>query len=266
LATDKLTIYNHALVRIGEDRLATITDDNDHRRQLDAIYPQVLEEVTVNGPEGGWKFATRTYHGIDRESFTITSIAESSTSGDITVTATHALVVGDEVELDDDTGYDDTYDVTAISTTTTFDVTATWAATGTGTAYWTSQEYSYRYAKPTCLAVIKVSVGGIELTDWTEQGLFILTNEESSEVDMKIIQSVTTTTLFPTWFTKALWFKLAIEAAYSIKQDYELGDKLKLEYEEKILPKAIAMDERGKYVKESSTSWIDAGNNATEME
>ena len=60
-------------------------------------------------------------------------------SGDITITGTHALIVGDMVTLSGSTGYDGDYVVTAISTTTTFDVTATFVATGTGTAKWTSE-------------------------------------------------------------------------------------------------------------------------------
>lgn len=263
MATDELTIYNHALVRLGQDRLDSITQDSDVRRILDAIYSQVLEEVIAAGPEKGWKFALRTYHGIDDESFTITSIANSSTSGDITVTATHTLLVGDMVELDGDTGYDGTYDVTAISTTTTFDVTATFVATGTGTARWTSEKYLYRYlipTTPTVLRVISAQVGGVELTDWLEEGGYILTNQESDEIDLKFVQSITTTTLFPTHFTKVLWFALAIEAAYGQIQSATAPERLSLEYDEKILPKAIALDEQKKYVQEESSSWVDAGH------
>ena len=257
------------MVRLGQDRLDSITQDSDVRRTLDAIYSQVLEEVTTAGPEKGWKFARRRYHGIDDDIATITSIANSSTSGDITVTATHALVVGDMVELDGDTGYDDTYDVTAVSGTTTFDVTATFSATGTGTARWTSEEYDHRYAiptSPTVLRVISAQVDGVELTDWVREGAYILTNEESDEIDLEIVQSVTTTTLFPPHFTKALWFALAVEAAYGQIQSATAPERLRWEYDNIILPEAIAMDEQEKYVRESSSSWQDVGHTRFTLE
>lgn len=269
MAENKLAIYNNALVRLGQDRLDSITQDSDHRRTLDAIYDQILEEVTAAGPEKGWKFARRTYHGIDDDLATITAIANSSTSGDITVTATHTLVAGDMVELDGDTGYDGTYDVNRVSTTTTFDVTATYVATGTGTARWTSEAYEYRYlipTTPTVLRVVSAQVAGVELTDWLEEGGYILTNQESDEIDIEFVQSITTTALFPTHFTKVLWFAMAIEAAYGILQSATASERLRLEYDEKILPKAIAIDEKKKYVQESSSSWVDAGHTVFNLE
>ena len=247
-------------MRLGQDRLNTVDQDDDTRRKLDAIYDQVLEEVTAAGPEKGWKFARRTGHGIDDDSVSITSIANSSTSGDITVTATHTLVAGDMAELDGDTGYDETYDVNRVSGTSTFDVTATFVATGTGTARWTSEDFAYRYLIPTSLRVVSVKVGGIELTDWIRKGSYILTNLESDEIDITYVQSVTTTTLFPPHFTKVLWFALAIELAYSLLQSATAIERLRLEYDERILPKAIALDEREKYVQKSSSSWVDAGH------
>jgi hypothetical protein len=244
---------------MGQDLIDDIDGTDVLEEKCALIYDQVRDEVLVMGPENGWKFAKRTYHGIDRDSITITSIANSSTSGDITITGTHALVVGDMVELDGDTGYDDEYDVTAISTTATFDVTATFVATGTGTAYWTSEEYEYRYAIPTSKKVVKVSVGGVELTDWIKRGAYILTNEESEEVDMDIIQAITDVTLFPDHFVKVLVLKLAIALHYNLTQDLNAIQLLHAELD-LALPKAIAMDEKQKYNQEYSSSWVDAGN------
>ena len=70
--------------------------------------------------------------GITKEDGTagaITSIAQNSS--DITLTATNTLAVGDSIALLGSTGYDGLYLVTA-ATATTFDVTATFVATGTG--------------------------------------------------------------------------------------------------------------------------------------
>ena len=149
---------------------------------------------------------------------------------------------------------------------TTFDVTATFVATGTGTAYWTSEEYKSRYSKPTGLRVCNVKVGGAELEDWIEEGAYVYTNQEDDEVDITYVQSVTTTTLFPPHFTKVLAMALAIEYAFSVIQSATMAERLRIEYDERILPKAIALDERGRYVQESSSSWQDVGHNRFQLE
>lgn len=262
----KTSIANMALLRLGTDPAADIdTDNTDEAISVRAIWDEVLAEALNMGPEKGWKFAQWQCHGIDRDSITITSIADSSTSGDITITGTHTLVVGDMVELTGDTGYDNTYDVTAISTTTTFDVTATFVATGTGTAYWTSEEFAYRYARPTCTRVASVKVGGIELTDWKRKGSWILTNLEDDEVDMDYIYHLDnlTVTNFPAHFVTILWRNLSVHLAYDLVQSRTLSEQLKVELETVHLPRAIALDAREQYVKETDNSWTEIGRTKT---
>ncbi len=246
---------------MGQSTIDSIDDaDNILSVKVNALYDQTRDELQADGPSKGWKFTRRRYHGIDDDSYTVTAIAQNST--DITVTATHTLAIGDEVELDEDTGYGGVYDVKAISTTVSFDVTATFAATGTGTARWTSEQYAYRYlipTTPTVLRVVKAMVGGIELTDWLEEGDYILTNMESDEIDLEIIQQITTTTKFPTHFTRVLVLALAIKLHYNLTQDLKAIDKLAQELDV-ALPKAIGLDEERKYVQEKSSSWVDAGN------
>jgi len=255
----QVQIINRALIRLGEDRINTITDDTDVARKVTAIYDSVLETITAEGPEKGWKFARRTYHGIDRDSSTITAFAQASATT-TTVTASHTLKAGDMVTVDGTTSYDGTYDVVSVSGTTSFVITATYVANdATGTAYWTSEKYSYRYEIPDCLRVVSVQAGGAELTDWIRSGSYILTNQESSEVDMNIVESITTTTLFPPHFIKVLWLSLAIELAYDVIQSSTHTERLITELYEIVLPKAIAMDEQEKYEQETDTSWIDAG-------
>lgn len=247
---------------MGEDILTATTDDTNPADVCNAIYSLVLDEVLTMGPEKGWKFAKRRYSGIDRDEITITSIANSSTSGDITITGTHSLVIGDMVTLTDDTGYDGTYDVTAISTTTTFDVTATFVATGTGTAYWTSEKHAYRYARPSSNEVVSVSVGGIELTDWIREGQWILTNMEDEEVDMEYIQLGTALTAanFPPHFVKVLYWNMAVHLAYDLVQNRALSEQLQVELETIHIPRAIGLDAKEVYVQEEDTSWVDAGH------
>lgn len=56
--TDKLTIYNAALLHCGERRLAALTDNVESRRILDAIWDDGL--ITSMLSDGLWNFATRT--------------------------------------------------------------------------------------------------------------------------------------------------------------------------------------------------------------
>ncbi len=263
MATSETVIANLALYRMGQSTIDSIDDTTDVLSvKVNALYDQSRDELQQSGPELGWKFCRRRYSGIDDESMTITSIAELVADTTITVTATHTLVVGDMVELDGDTGYDDTYEVISVTTTVSFVVAATFVATGTGTAHWRSNDYTYRYlipSTPTVLKVVKAKVGGIELTDWLEEGGYVLTNMESEEIDLDIVQQITTTTKFPPLFTRALVLKLAIELHYNLTQDLKAIQLLENDFDIAI-HKAIAMDERGKYVKEFSSSWQDMGN------
>ncbi len=263
MAASETIIANLALYKMGQETIDSIDGTNVLDVKVNAIYDQARDELETEGPELGWKFCRRRYHGIDDDSATITSIAELVAASTITVTATHALAAGDMVELAGDTGYDGTYDIISVSTTVSFVVAATYVATGTGTAHWRSEEYSYRYLIPTTPTVLRVDsaqVGGIELTDWIEEGGYILTNMESDEIDLEIIQQITTTTKFPPHFTKALVLKIAIELHYNITQDLNAIDRLEQIELPKAMSKAIAMDERGKYVKEESSSWQDFGH------
>ena len=269
MALTKTKIANWAMIRVGENIFSDVDSDGTATAdKFNAIYTISLEDILDNGPEKGWRFAKRRSHGIDRDKITITSIADSSTSGDITITGTHTLIVGDMVTLDSDTGYGGSYDVEAISTTTTFDVTADFVADGTGVANWTSEEFAYRFARPTSIRVTQVSVGGVELTDWTREGSFILTNMEDTDVDMKYIAAESNLSVanFPPHFVAAFRLKLASDLAYDLVQNSAFGDRLLQEYEAIILPRAIGLDNREIYVKEFSSSWVDAGHTTTNIE
>jgi len=262
MATDILEIYNLALVRLGEGRLATIEDDSEPRRKLDAIYDNILEQVTVAGPQKGWKFA-KVELPVSVDSTTITVFADYSgtVTGTVLVTAaSHGLITGDLVEIDDTTNYDEEYQITRVDDDT-FYITATWVADdATGTVYWTSADYAYRYAIPSASKrVVKASVLGIELTDWITRGEWVLTSLEDDKIWIEYVQSITTTTLFPAHFTKVLVLSLAVELSYNLIQSSTHSERLLIELQDIVLPKAIALDEQEKYVKESSDSWVEAG-------
>jgi len=259
MATTETAIANLALIGMGQLTIASIDSGTDTLSiKCNALFDQCRDELLISGPEKGWKFAKRTYHGIDVDSCTIThfTFASSTTT---TVTATHAFAAGDTVTISGTTNYDGTYDVVSVSTTKSFVITKAYVADdATGTAQWTSDEYAYRYAIPASKKVISVLSGGIELSDWTRQGNWILTNEESSEVDMVIIQAITDVTLFPDWFVKVLVLDLQIALVYNITQDLKAIQLFEMK-RELAMAKAMAMDESQKYVQESSTAWIDAG-------
>lgn len=263
MATDKLEIYNLVLTGLGEDRLATITDDVEPRRKLDAIYDNVLVQLTVDGPEKGWKFTKVKNVNVNIESFTITAFADySGTVADtvlVTTSAANTLVSGNIVLIDDTTNYDNEYEVTVVDTTN-FYITATWVADdATGTVYWTTQDDYYRFSIPSASKrVTWAGVSGIELTDWEEQDGYILTAQEGTSVDLDYVKSVTTTTLFPEYFTKLLNLTLQAELVYSLSKSRAFIEALELK-REKAMTKAIALDEQKKYVQEESTEWVDAG-------
>lgn len=265
----KTNIANMAMTRLGEKVFVDVDADGTNPADVvNAIWDVVLEQALYQGPEEGWKFARRRYHGIARESFAITAFASAS-STTTTVTATHTLLAGDQVEISGTTSYDGTYDVVSVTGTTSFVITIAFVADdATGTAYWTSEELAYRYLIPTVTRITNVQVGGSEITDWVREGSYILTNMESAEVDMLYVLAPAnvTVTNFPMHFVEVLWRRLAIHLTYDLVQNANIQQQLLTETEQIYLPRAIGMDNREQYVQESSSAWVDAGRRSSLIE
>ena len=265
MATDILEIYNLVLVGLGGDRLATITDDSEPRRKLDAIFDNVLAQLLVSGPEKGWKFNKEKNVNVNIESSTVTAFADYSgtAAGTVLVTtsAAHNLVSGNVAAIEDTTNYDNEYEVTVVDGTN-FYITATWVADdAAGTVYWTTEDNYYRFAIPAAaMRVDWAGVSGIELTDWEEQNGYILTAQEGTAIDLNYIKSVTTTTLFPEYFTKLLVLSLQAELVYGLSKSNRFIETLEIK-RDRAMDKAIAADEKKKYVKEESSEWVDSGRN-----
>ena len=258
MATNSTAICNLALMKMGQDLIDDIAGSDVLEEKCNLLYTQALEELTTMGPEQGWKFARRRTHSVADNAVDITAFASASATT-TTVTATHTFVAGDKVVITGTTSYDGEYTILSVSTTVSFVITATYVADdATGSARWTSEQYEYRFAIPTSLRIDSVQVGGVELTDWVREGNYLLTNQESTEVDMAYIQSITDTTQFPPHFTRVLVLMLAIKLHYNLTQDLRAIQLLEIEYD-KAMSKAMAMDEREKYVREYSTSWVDMG-------
>ena len=266
--SSKTEIANQAMVRIGEALFTDVdTAGTTPADEINAIWDEVLADVMDMGPEKGWRFGRRTFHGIDRDSIAITALAELVADTTTTVTGTHTLIAGDMVQLVD-TNIDGTYDVNSISTTVSFAIDAVFVATDTGTAYWTSEEFAYRFSRPTCTRVTTVRVGGIELTDWARTGDWILTNQESDEVDMDYIlaAAIVTVANIPSHVIQVLWRKLAIHVLYARVQNQSLQNRLTEEIIEVYLPRAIGIDAKEQYVQEQSNAWTAAGHTTTVIE
>ena len=259
----KTQIANKAMIDLGEALFIDVdTDGTNPANVVNAAWDIILPEALNHGPEEGWKFARRRFHGIDRDSATITAFASLS-STTTTVTATHTLIAGDQVEIAGTTSYDGTYDVISVSTTVSFVITIAFVADdATGTAKWTSESFAYRYARPTATRITAVKVGGAELSDWVREGDFILTNQEDTEVDMNYIQdaSVLTITNFPPHFVDVLWRRLSACLAYDLVQNLQLSNTKLQSLERIYLPRAIGMDNREQFVQESTNSWVTAGH------
>ena len=264
MALTKTKIANKAMVDLGEKLFTDVDADGTNPANVtNAAWDIILPEALDHGPELGWKFARRRYHGIDRDSATITAFAVLVAGSTVTVTATHALIAGDMVTIAGTTSYDGTYDVVSVSTTISFVIAATFVADdATGTAKWTSESFAYRYARPTSTRVTTVKVGGLELSDWIREGEYILTNQESTEVDMNYILHTDSVTIanFPPHFVDVLWRRLSAALAYDLVQNQSLSNNKLTALEQIYLPRAIGLDNREQFVQESSNSWVTAGH------
>lgn len=255
----KTQICNMAMLKIGQTIFTDVdTDGTPTSLKCVAAYSPVLEEALTTGPQKGWKFARRR-NRISVDSITITAFASASATT-TTVTGTHALVAGDIVVIEDTTNYDGEYEVVSVSTTVSFVITKAYVADdATGTAKWTSDSYEYRFPLPTMLRLVSVTVGGAELTDWIREGAYILTNQESDELDIQYVQSITTESLFPPHFAKVFYMMLAYHLSFDIVQSKEHSNAVFEELYGQVMPKAMALDEQEQYVEEESHSWVEAG-------
>jgi hypothetical protein len=261
------------MLKVGEAIFDNVdTDGTATADKFNAIYTISLEDILDSGPEKGWKFASQIFNCISRDSSSITVFADYSgtVTGTVLVTDTgHPYVSGDVITISDGSvgSYDGDQVVTVVDANS-YHFTATFVSTETATANWTSQEFIYRYKRPTSIRVTRTSVGGIELTDWNRKGDYILTNLEGTEVDMDYIAAVAGLSVsnFPPHFINAFRMKLASDLAYDLVQNTALGERLLLEYLDVWLPNAIGMDNREIYVQESSNSWIAAGHTRQTIE
>lgn len=269
----KTNIANWSMIRVGEAIFTDVdTDGTATADKFNAIYTISLEDILDSGPEKGWKFANRIFNCVSVNSSSITVFADytGTVAGTVLATDTaHPYVSGDKIEITEGSvGSYDGEEVVTVVDANSYYFTATFVSTETATAKWISQEFQHRFARPTSIRITRVSVGGFELMDWTREGNWILTNQEGTEVDMDYIAAVAdlTVTNFPPHFVAAFRLKLASDLAYDLSQNSALGDRFLQEYETIVLPRAIGMDNRERFVQESSDSWAAAGHTRQTIE
>ena len=265
----KTEIYNLGLLRLGEEVLtdAEITANTINTAIVcNAIYALVLDETLAMSKEKGWLFANARTSNVGVNNSAITAFADYSgtVSGTVSATSTaHGLITGDLITIKDGSigAYDGEEVITKIDANS-FYFTATFSATETATAQWTSQRLAFRYAIPSGNGVFSVSVGGLEVTDWKRENQFILTNLEDTELDMEyiLLGSALTVTNFPPHFVKVLYMNMAVHLAYDLVQSRTLSEDLKIEVENIVLPRAIGLDAREQFVQEEDNSWQEAGH------
>ena len=121
MALTETKIANMALSRMGQEHIDDIDGTDANEVKIELIFDTTRDETLTEGPKYGWKFARRTYHGIDRDSSAITAFSDYSgtVAGTTSVTSTgHGLLGGDMVTIDGTTNYDGRYDVFYIDANT----------------------------------------------------------------------------------------------------------------------------------------------------
>lgn len=261
--SSKTEIANAAMIRLGELQFTDVdTDGTNPANVFNAIYEIVVAEALEKGPEKGWEFARWEASGIDVDSTSITAFVLATSTTTTVTSTTHGLVTNDLATITDTTNYNGDFVITKVDTNSFTIVKAFVADDATGTVSWTSHKFAYRYAKPTSIAITTVSSGGMELTDWTRRGQWILTSQQATEVDMSYIRVLAdlTVTDFPPHFVDVLWRRFTVHLAYDLVQSRSLGEQLLLELETIFLPRAIGMDAREQFVQEFNNDWRNAGH------
>lgn len=265
--SSKTQIANKTMIDLGEALFADVdTEGTNPANVFNAAWDINLPEALENGPELGWKFATRWFHTQTRTSTSITVFADYSGTVTGTVLATdtgHPYFSGEQVEISSGSvgSYDGIKTITKVNANSYY-FTDTFVSTETATAKWTSERYAYRYARPTSTVITQVQVGGLNITDWVREGDFLLTNQEDTSVDINYVLAASdlTITNFPPHFVDVLWRRMSAALAYDLVQNQSLSNDKFQKLEQVYLPRAKGMDAREQFVQESSNSWVTAGH------
>ena len=269
----KTQIANKAMLDLGEALFVNVdTDGTNPANVVNATWDVILPEALDHGPEKGWKFAQETFDCIARQSSSITVFTDHSGTVAGTVLATdtaHPYISGNTITISDGSvgSYDGDHVLTKVNADSYY-FTATFVSTETATAKWTSEKFAFRFAQPKSTRVVDVMVGGRNITDWSRKGEYIVTNMEDTEVDMDYILHADDITIenFPPHFVDVLWRRLSACLAYDLVQNQSLSNAKLTALEQIYLPRAIGLDNRVQFVKESSSAWTDAGRTTSFIE
>ena len=232
MATYDYEIANLALVRIGAERITSLTDGSRNANEINAVFTLIRDEVLRSHP---WNFAIRVADLVQHVAnvLTITDITQAN-PGVVTYTGTDPED-GDEYLIEDVVGMtelnDNIYTVQNVNTTgNTFELynsagqklnTITYTAyTSDGTATeqtsHQSTEYAYVYHLPSDFLRM------LQFNDDPDAkyliiGNHVYTNETHAEI--KYIEQVTTISYYDALFVDAFAWRIAMEVAVAVTGD-----------------------------------------------
>ncbi len=206
-------IANVALSRLGAERIASISEDTENARLINAVYGTLRDEVLRAHP---WNFAIKR---------SIPALVYSEPSTWVTDTA---YIVGDYV-INGTQRY-------RCLVAHTSDVFATelaaldWVVDNTDRVYY---EYSYSHTIPSdCLRLLEVTDAGTVIEDFANEDGLVLSDYDV--IYIKYIYRVTDTSKYDAYFLSCFALRLAGEIAFAVTGKADVAKALAEEYRLKI--------------------------------
>lgn len=232
----QVRIYDLALTKLGiTERLTLTTDSTVEAGAFNAVWSQVVNEVTELGE---WRGARKRIT-LERD---YDSVEGASVAEPVVIDATaHTFVDGDLVKITDVVGMvelngntymvanagDDDFELYDENGTVALDGSA-FTAYVSGGYIWRipNHDYAYMFKLPAdCLKVLDC-----EVRDWVEEGDFLLTNQESDELEILYLRYMTDVTYFSPLMVDTVATRLAVVAGPAIKADRQRIAQLDQEF------------------------------------
>lgn len=243
MATDAVAICNSALLKIGTEKITSLSDNTKRAIICNEQYAKIRDQVLRAHP---WNFAIKrvTLSVAERE----IGYADVSTSGDSFEYELHGYWTGQTVQISTDdtlpaplaasTNYyvikvdKDNFKLAASYANalagTQINLTTQGAGTHTIEPQYTEPdfEYTYQYSIPSdCLRILNEQEYS---TDFKIENGAIVSNADT--LNLRYIYQVTDTTKFDKNFDEALSYALAADLAYNLVQSSQLASDMMAKY------------------------------------
>jgi len=259
---DEVTICNLALARLGDSRIAALSDSKPEAEYCTLFYEATRDEVLRGHP---WNFAT-TRAALSLAWVALSGVALANNgAGLVRVTHTaHGLATGDRIHVKDVVGVEanGTWNITRIGADTYDLIGSTFAGTHTsGTGSFLKAPlfgWDYLYALPSdFLRLVQLNAYEAEepTTRWEVEGGKLLTNEE--EGNIKYVYKVTDENLFDPLFVDAISLKLAAKLAKPLTGSSQLAEGFLTEYARITAPLARRIDASESHPN-VKPAWVDS--------